>query len=182
MVCQREKPHREYIADQERLLYTNSPPLPQTSVFTMRLGEKSAGDLSSDEESNKKSFVLLHHSPRASSQALVAAAHTKPSRKAATKYPTRQILQKKISKEERHPAPKIQQHDVWEPLRVEEVEEDAEPIDKNVEVVDAILKNEKVETPKSGTFTKSKDKKSKVLTHLFNSVDPGETAQQIFSG
>lgn len=39
LVYRREKPQREYVADQERLSYTNPPPPPQTSVSTMRLGE-----------------------------------------------------------------------------------------------------------------------------------------------
>ena len=75
LVYRQEKPQREYVADQERLLYTNPPPPLQTSVSTMRLGEESADDLSSDKE-EAPNFVLLNHLPRASSQAIFAATRT----------------------------------------------------------------------------------------------------------
>ena len=42
----------------------------------MRLREKNADKLFSDEENTEKSFVLLHYAPGTSSQALVAAACT----------------------------------------------------------------------------------------------------------
>lgn len=42
----------------------------------MRLGEKSTDELSSDEENDEKSFVLLRHAPGTSSHALIAAART----------------------------------------------------------------------------------------------------------
>lgn len=74
LVYRREKPQREYVADQEGLSYTNPPPPPQTSVSTMSLGEENAEVLSNDEESDENFFVLLRHSPEASSQALIAAA------------------------------------------------------------------------------------------------------------
>ena len=74
----------------------------------MRLGEEDADDLSSDEENTEKSFVLLRHAPGTSSQALIAAARTDTPK--ATKNPVRRILQRKISKKERYPAPKTQRH------------------------------------------------------------------------
>lgn len=179
LVYRREKPQREYVADQERLSYTNPPPPPQTSVSTMRLGEENAEDLSGDED--EKSFVLLRHAPGNSSQALIAAARTDTPK--ATKDPVRRILQQKISNEERYPAPKTQRHGNWEPARLEDVTDSAEPIDETVEIIDAIIENAKVENPLKLDAVKPKgDKKSKVFQHLRDSIEPGEIAQRIFSG
>lgn len=48
--------------------------------------------------------------------------------------------------------------------------------------IDAIFENEKIESSKPDASPKPKDKKFKVLTHLHNSIDPGEIAQRIFTG
>lgn len=48
--------------------------------------------------------------------------------------------------------------------------------------IDAISENEKIESSKPDASPKPKDKKSKVLTHLRNSIDPGEISQRIFTG
>lgn len=110
---------------------------------------------------------------------MIAAARTEAS-KETTKEPTRRILQRRICKEQRYPAPKTQRHGNWEPSRVGEILDDTETMDERVEVVDAISENEKAETSKPDASPKPKDKKSKVLTHLRNSIDPGEIAQRIF--
>lgn len=154
----REKPQREYVADQEKLSYTNPPPPPQTSISTMRLGEESADDLSSDEEGQPN---LLKHAPGISSQALVAAARTDTPK--TSKDPVRRILQRKISKEERYPAPKTQRHGNWEPARVENVT-DMEPMDEAVEIIDAITENAKVEIPKPDITKPKVEKKSKFFS------------------
>lgn len=175
LIYRREKPQREYVADQEKLSYA-SPPL-QTSVSTMRLGEESGDDLSSDAE--QPNFVLLKHSPGVSSQAIVAAARTDTPK--ATKDPVQRILQRRISKEECYPASKTQRHGNWEPSRVEDVT-DAEPMDEKVEIVDAIAENTKVEAPKPDLTKPKGDKKSKIFQHFRDSIEPGEIAQRIFSG
>lgn len=203
----REKPQRAYVADQEQLSYTGPASSAQAGVSTMRLGDEPAEDLSSDEEISKPNFVLLRHPPGTNSQALVAAARTDGPKLPPPREPSRRILERKISRENKYPSPKTQRYGRWQPPVIEEVEDEdtqmIEKIDEAIEIAhaqDGVAPTEpeiissgtadastNTERPSRPAATKSKvdrdtKKLVKMVHHFRDTVDPHEIAQRIFSG
>ena len=105
----REKPGRDCVADSEKLRY---PPLPPANVQTLRIGEADPDPYSSDEETE---YISLDEPIETG--VLAARANQSKSNQGPSKEPVKQILRRRIEKENNYAAPKNVRFGEWEPVK-----------------------------------------------------------------
>jgi hypothetical protein len=162
------KSQRQCVEEAERLSYS-IPSQAQVDVHTVRLGEGTDEEISTEDEAE---VVLVDHAPTTSVNAILAAARSepKPDPKANKHHePIRRILKRKVEKEEKLPTAKTVRQGNWKGAQEEdastdedtkdaEMAEASEPVKVVREVKEALVEKKTRFTPE----VKSKGKEEVV--------------------